>query len=96
MSRTIRWASGIAMALLAVGLLLYAVAPGSGGEALVIVALTALGCLAFAVNAMARRSPGWTRVVNPGAAHREYQAELAARKQLESESQVTAGDEQAN
>ena len=80
MSRTIKWVAGIALALLAVGLLLYAVAPGAGGEALVIVALIVLGCLAFAVNAMARRSPGWTRVVNPGAAHREAMAEYAARK----------------
>ncbi len=78
MSRTFKGAFGIALGLLAVGLLLLAVAPGLGG-ALALVALIALGCLVFVVNAMARRSPGWTRVVNPGAAHREAMAEFAAR-----------------
>ena len=75
MSRTFKGAFGIALGLLAVGLLLVAVAPNLGG-ALAIVALIALGCLVFVVNAMARRSPGWTRVVNPRAAHREAMAEV--------------------
>jgi hypothetical protein len=75
-----KWAFGIAMGLLAVGLLLGAVAPGSGGYLLVIPAAIILGAILFAVYAMARRSPGWTRVVNPGAAHREAMAEFAARK----------------
>jgi hypothetical protein len=91
-SRTIKWVSGIALGLLAVGLLLLAVAPGLGG-ALVIVALITLGGVAFAVNAMARRSPGWTRVVNPGAARREYLAEVAAREHAH-EPKPTEADEQ--
>lgn len=80
MSRTIKWTFGIAMGLLVVGLPLIVVAPGWGGEVAVIVALILLACLTVAANAMSRRSRGWTRVVNPGAARREYQAEVAARK----------------
>ncbi len=102
MSRTIKWAFGIAIALLAVGLLLAQVAPDSGGYLLVILAAITLGAPWFAVNAMARRSPGWTRVVNPGAARREYLAEVAARErpgnELEHkpEPEDTIVDEQAN
>ena len=95
MTRILKWAFGIGVGLLAVGMLLGQVAPDAGGYLVVIPAAIMLGAIWFAANAMARRSRGWTRVVNPGAAHREYQAELAARKQAP-EPGPKGVDDQAN
>jgi hypothetical protein len=55
------------------------------GVVLTIIGFVLLTGLAFLANARARQSPGWTRVVNQGAARREYMAELAAREQRELE-----------
>jgi drug/metabolite transporter (DMT)-like permease len=76
MSRGIRWTGVAGLALVVAGMILVGPAP-SVGTALAVVGLTLLGSLAFVVNARARRTRGWTRVWNPGAARREYKAEQA-------------------
>jgi len=92
MSRGIRWTGAAGLVLVVVGMILVGSAP-SVGTALAVVGLILLGSLAFAVNARARRTRGWTRVWNPGAARREYLAEQA-RDRHDRELGRTEGDEQ--
>jgi hypothetical protein len=71
-------AFGVVVALLVVGLVVsVAGAPGAGIVLLLASALL-LGVLAFFSQAQARRSPGWTRAYNPGAAYREAKEEQEA------------------
>jgi hypothetical protein len=91
MSRGIRWAGAIGLILLVVGMIIGGSAP-SAGTALAVAGLILLGSLAFVVNARARRTPGWTRVWNPGAARREYMAEQAHERH-DGEDGLTQGDE---
>ncbi len=76
MSRVIAWAFVVGLAMLAVGLIN---ATSPWGVALVLVGCLLLAALPFAIHAKARRSHGWTRYVNPGAARREAAAEREAR-----------------
>jgi len=92
MSRGIRWTGAAGLVLVVVGMILVGSAP-SAGTAMVVVGLILLGSLTFVVSAKARRTRGWTRVWNPGAARREYEAEQA-RQGHDSDVKPTAGDEQ--
>jgi hypothetical protein len=76
MSRGIRWTGVAGLVLVVAGMLIAGSAPPVG-TAMACIGLILLGSLAFAVNARARRTHGWTRVWNPGAARREYLAEQA-------------------
>ena len=92
MSRGIRWAGVIGLILLVVGLIIAGSVP-STGTALVVIGLSLLGGIALVVYARARRTRGWTRVWNPGAARREYKAEQA-RDRHARVPRRTEGDEQ--
>ena len=92
MSRGIRWTGVVGLVLLVVGLIIAGSVP-SVGTALAVIGLILLGGIAFVVNARARRTRGWTRVWNPGAARREYKAERA-RDRHDRELGRTEGDEQ--
>jgi hypothetical protein len=78
--RIMAWAFAIAIILVVIGLTVSTMAPGGGGEIVAMVGFVILGVLVVAVYANAVRSRGWTRVVNPGAARREYRAEQAAKQ----------------
>jgi hypothetical protein len=80
MTRPIGWAFVIGLVLLAAGLVVSTAAPSAGGEILVIAGAALFAVLVLVATVAAHRSPGWTRVANPGAARREYLAEQAARK----------------
>jgi hypothetical protein len=90
------WAFVVGLALLVVGLVIVTAMPSSGGEVLVILGCLVLGGVAIVVMRTARRSPGWTRVVNPGAARREARAEREAAERRERELGHTEGDDQAS
>jgi hypothetical protein len=92
MSRGIRWTGVVGLILLVVGLIIAGSVP-SVGTALAVIGLILLGSIAFVVNARARRTRGWARVWNPGAARREYKAEQA-RDRHDREPGRTEGDEQ--
>lgn len=77
MSRFIVWVFIAGLAMLLIGLI---TAASPVGAALVIVGCMLLAALPFAIHAKARRSHGWTRVWNPGAARREAAAEREARE----------------
>jgi hypothetical protein len=85
LSRALKWAFGIGLALLLVGLLVTMVGAGSGGEALVLAGLWVLGLLLIFGLLMALRTPGWTRAYNPRGARRDLEAERAAAKSHEGE-----------
>jgi hypothetical protein len=85
LSRALKWAFGIGLTLLLVGLLVTIVAAGSGGEVLVVAGICVLGVLPIFSNAMSRRSPGWTRAYNPRGARQDLEAERAAGKSHEEE-----------
>lgn len=57
------------------------------GVGLVVLGAVALGAFFLYAGAQALRTPGWTRVVNPGAAYREAKAEreALARRQADAE-----------
>jgi hypothetical protein len=91
------------LALTAVGLIVIAAAPSAGGDAALLIgeAMLLLGCLLLGILAFvnawkATRSPGWTRVANPGAAYREAKAEREALERRELEPGSTDGDEQGS
>jgi hypothetical protein len=92
MSRGIRWTGVAGLVLLVVGLIIAGSVP-SAGTALVVIGLILLCGVALVVYARARRTRGWTRVWNPGAARREYKAEQA-RDRHDRELGRTEGDEQ--
>jgi len=75
MSRGIRWTGLAGLVLVVAGMIFAGSAPIAGTMA--VIGFILLGSLAFVVNARARRTRGWTRVWNPGAARREYKAEQA-------------------
>jgi len=81
MSRTHKSIAATGLGLLVVGLLL-SMGGFQVGTVLAVAGLIVIAPLWFLVNRTARRSPGWTRVWNPGAARRDYEAELAARDKV--------------
>ena len=88
------WALIVGLALLIVGLVIVTAMPSSGGEVLVLFGCLVLGGVAIVVMRTARRSPGWTRVANPGADRREARAEREAAERREREAGHTEGDDQ--
>jgi hypothetical protein len=70
----------IGLVLVAIGLLVSTVEPSVVGTALVVAGLLILAPTWFLIDRAARRSPGWTRAWNPGAARREWEAGLAVRE----------------
>jgi hypothetical protein len=79
MSRVLAWSLLIGLTLLAGGLFASVVAPSFGAALLVLAAFIVLGGALIVALAMARQTPGWTRVWNPGAARRDYDDERAAK-----------------
>jgi len=63
--------------VLLVGLLVVGTG-AAAGLGLVVIGAVVLGAFYVYAEARAMRTPGWTRVVNPGAAYREAKAEREA------------------
>ena len=78
--------------LLVVGVLVYGPAPAAG-FGLVIVGAVLLGAFYLYSGVQNRRTPGWTRVVNPGAAYREAKAERAALALRATHDETVEGDD---
>jgi len=64
----------VVVALLVVGLAIAVAGASLAGLALLLAGVVLLAVLVPFSEAKARRSPGWTRAWNPGAAHREAEA----------------------
>jgi hypothetical protein len=65
----------------------------AAGVGLVVIGAVALGAFYLYAGARALRTPGWTRVVNPGAAYREAKAEREALARREADAAAANQDE---
>ena len=78
--------------LLVVGVFIAGPAP-SVGVGLVILGAGLLGAFFVYVGVQNRRTPGWTRVVDPGAAYREARAEREALAKRVPDPESAGGDD---
>jgi hypothetical protein len=65
----------------------------AAGFGLVVVAAVLLGAFYLYAGAQSRRTPGWTRAVNPGAAYREAKAEREALARREADTEAANEDD---
>jgi hypothetical protein len=81
--------------LLVAGVFIYGPAPAVG-VAMVVLSAVVLGAFFIYAGAQNLHTPGWTRVVNPGAAYREARAEREAAARAAADAQPAEAPEQAD